>query len=70
MKKILLVALICLGAVSFARDDTFNAKRDIVKNVETGNYTCVPCSKTLSAEQVEKHVEFHEELEREERKSN
>ncbi len=34
MKKLILLSLIVLGTVSFARDYTFNERRDIVKPIE------------------------------------
>ncbi len=71
MKKLLLVSMLVLGGISsFARDNTYNERRDIVKPVEENidkmsRYTHEEWQqdKELTKENIQKYSEFHRELE-------
>ncbi len=70
MKKIIFILMLVIGCFSFARDYTFNAKRDITYNNSTNTFYCTICERELTPDEVMEHVSYHQELEREERKGN
>lgn len=71
MKKLLILSMVILGTVSFARDFEYNEKRDIVKPMEENidrlsRFTPQEWQMDREATEMnfEKYEDFHRELDR------
>jgi len=77
MKKLLILSMVILGTVSFARDFTYNAKRDIVEPMEENierlsRFTPQEwqMDKEATEMNIEKYEDFHRELDRADKGEN